>query len=506
MSEAGQENVLSEIEIQSLQPNEEGGSEEHSSGSEGDDEYGESNSDSSDEEDNDLCYRYIDPILEQGVNEDNSAILQYEGDDKYHSEEIHSSIESEDEENEGKKKKKRIKWPQFNERVQYGNVSFELGMEFKNLVVFKQAVRDYTVNKGVQVKFVKNDAKRCRAKCEKPCPWMIMCSWANDTQTFQVKTFNHEHTCSTTMTTQQASSKWLAVKLLPFLRSNSKPDGNDIITYIQETFSLIGLVLAIVEMLPNREHRLCVYHIYSNYAKSFKGLALKDYLWSCARSTIMQEFTCNMNKLKEFNKKAWEFLSRIPPKQWTRAVFDTYSKSQVYTNNMCEQFNSVRDKLEDHKRNSRFWVPQVWDLCGIPCAHAIAALGWRNLKPEDYVHSSLTKETYEKIYESYIQPVNGQNLWQHNTSEEIQPPPIKKKRGRPKTQRKKDASEKEKTIKLKKRLIPTCRNCGGTGHNKRSCHTHGGLEPTNESGLETQERSSVMLPFHIVETQESIAN
>ncbi|KAF7823584.1 F-box protein [Senna tora] len=57
--------------------------------------------------------------------------------------------------------------------------------------------------------------------------------------------------------------------------------------------------------------------------------------------------------------------------------------------------------------------------------------------------------------------------------------------------RKKDASEKEKTaktIKLKKRLIPTCRNCGGTGHNKRSCHTHGGLEPTNESGLETQER------------------
>ncbi|KAF7841628.1 uncharacterized protein G2W53_003926 [Senna tora] len=125
---------------------------------------------------------------------------------------------------------------------------------------------------------------------------------------------------------------------------------------------------------------------------------------------------------------------------------------------MCEQFNSkimqargVRDKLEDHKRNSRFWVPQwvgdakgekfevccrmdkyvvdlgertcscrVWDLCGIPCAHAIVALGWRNLKPEDY--------------------------------------------------------------------------------------THGGSEVTNESGLETQERSSVMLQSHIVETQESIAN
>ncbi|KAF7807161.1 Methyl-CpG-binding domain protein 4 [Senna tora] len=327
MSEAGQENVLFEIEIQSLQPNEEGGSEEHSSGSEGDDEYGESNSDSSNEEDNDLCYRLLDDIGD-GPNG---------------------------------------------------------------------------------------------------------CGWS-------------------------------------FISDRQK-----------------GLVPAIAEM-----------------------------------STTMQEFTCNMNKLKEFIKKAWEFLSRIPPKQWTRAAFDTYSKSQVYTTNMCEQFNSkivqargVRDKLEDHKRNSRFWVLSglgmqrgvgpLWNSC----AHAIAALGWRNLKPEDYVHSNSTKETYEKIYESYIQPVNGQNLWQHNTSEEIQPPPIKKKRGRPKTQRKKDASEKEKTaktIKLKKRLIPTCRNCGGTGHNKRSCHTRGGSEPTNESGLETQERSSIMLPFHIVETQESIAN
>ncbi|KAF7841626.1 uncharacterized protein G2W53_003924 [Senna tora] len=100
MSEAGQENVLFEIEMQSLQPNEEGGSEEHSSGLEGDDEYGEGNNDSSYEEDNDLYYRYTDPIAKQGVNENNSAILQYEGDDKNYSEEIHSSIESEDEEND----------------------------------------------------------------------------------------------------------------------------------------------------------------------------------------------------------------------------------------------------------------------------------------------------------------------------------------------------------------------------------------------------------------------
>ena len=89
-----------------------------------------------------------------------------------------------------------MKWTQFNEGVGMKDVSFELGMEFRNLVVFKQAVRDYAVNVGVKVKFVKNDANRCRAKCEDPCPWIIMCSWSKATNSFQVKTYNSKHTCS----------------------------------------------------------------------------------------------------------------------------------------------------------------------------------------------------------------------------------------------------------------------------------------------------------------------
>ena len=82
------------------------------------------------------------------------------------------------------------------------DVSFELGMEFRNLAVFKQAVKDYSIREGVMVKFVKNDSKRCRAKCEDPCPWVIMCSWSKVSNSFQVKTYNAEHTCSRTMSTK----------------------------------------------------------------------------------------------------------------------------------------------------------------------------------------------------------------------------------------------------------------------------------------------------------------
>ena len=49
-------------------------------------------------------------------------------------------------------------------------MKFELGMEFENLAVFKQVMNDYFINARVKVKFVKNDAKQLRAKCEDPCP------------------------------------------------------------------------------------------------------------------------------------------------------------------------------------------------------------------------------------------------------------------------------------------------------------------------------------------------
>jgi len=113
-------------------------------------------------------------------------------------------------------------------------------------------------------------------------------------------------------------------------------------------------------------------------------------------------------------------------------------KKMIIQRNRLSKFKgllcpNVRAKLEENKQHSRVWVPQwvgdpdgekfevwckpdkfivdlgtkscscrSWDLCGIPCTHAIAAVGWKNIKPEEYVHESLTKETFGKVYEPYI--------------------------------------------------------------------------------------------------------
>ncbi|KAF7823239.1 uncharacterized protein G2W53_021383 [Senna tora] len=522
MSEVGQEiPLLFDVEVECTHQYTGGGSEVESSGSEGDDEYDQDSDGSSNEDDDDLNNKYIDVIPVQGDNQENQIVAfngdNDDGDDKYQSEEILNKVEFEDKEDEDKDNDNEGK---------------------------TKAHRAWTKAKIIMEGSEREQYKRIRDYC------------------LEILRSNPGSTCQ---------------RLLEDIGEGPQGRGWSFISDRQKR-----LVSTISEMSPTSEHRLCAYHIYSNYAKKFKGRELRDFLWSCAKSTTMPEFTSNMNKLKEFNPKAWEYLSRIPPNQWTRAAFDTYSKSQVYTNNMCEQFNSkiveargkpiismmeeirlfimnkmitqrnrlkrfigplcpkVRDKLESNKLESRLWVPQwvgdpngekfevwckpnkyvvdigakscscrSWDLCGIPCEHAISALGWRHLSPEDYVHTSLTKDTYEKVYAPYIQPVNGQSMWPHDNSDEIQPPSIKKKRGRPKKLRRKDSTEKEiaaNSRKLKKLPVQSCRTCGGTGHNSRSCNRHGGgsssLEPRSEliAGVDQQQAST-----NVVETQESIA-
>ncbi|KAH1254757.1 hypothetical protein GmHk_04G011133 [Glycine max] len=66
-------------------------------------------------------------------------------------------------------------FPQFNECSKFGNV-LEVGMEFSNLEIFKETVRDYTIELGRDIKWKKNDAIRARAKCREPeCDWEIFC-------------------------------------------------------------------------------------------------------------------------------------------------------------------------------------------------------------------------------------------------------------------------------------------------------------------------------------------
>nr|XP_016493470.1 PREDICTED: uncharacterized protein LOC107812810 [Nicotiana tabacum] len=104
----------------------------------------------------------------------------------------------------------------------------------------------------------------------------------------------------------------------------------------------------------------------------------------------------------------------------------------------------------------------------LPCAHALAALRHRNETYENYCSPYYTRESPLRTYEIPVNPLPDESKWnvpQHILDELVNPPMGDKRQpGRPQKERYKTYNE----TKSKKYKV-SCGNCGGKGHNKRSC-------------------------------------
>ncbi|GKU98651.1 hypothetical protein SLEP1_g11625 [Rubroshorea leprosula] len=210
------------------------------------------------------------------------------------------------------------------------------------------------------------------------------------------------------------------------------------------------------------------------------GKGLKDALWSAARATIVDEFERCMQKIKELDVNAYNWLVSKPPQQWSKSRFDTYPKCDSLVNNLCECFNRVildaRDRhvlsmneefrsklmkrfyrrrklgekfpgkvcprivkklMANQKLSGKYWPEpstvkkfQVrspnhqyivdlderrcscrrWDLNGIACAHAIAAISHNNEDLEAYIAHWYSIEMFVRSYACEIDCINGQDM------------------------------------------------------------------------------------------------
>ncbi|XP_052723721.1 uncharacterized protein LOC108344539 [Vigna angularis] len=111
-----------------------------------------------------------------------------------------------------------------------------------------------------------------------------------------------------------------------------------------------------------------------------------------------------------------------------------------------------------------------WDLVGIPCRHAVAAINYKLENPEDYVHPYYKREAYETCYGPEIVPINGQQLWSTSESGSLLPPIYKTPPGRPKKLRRREADEYVTHTKLSRtNVVMKCSSCNEFGHNVRTC-------------------------------------
>lgn len=102
-----------------------------------------------------------------------------------------------------------------------------------------------------------------------------------------------------------------------------------------------GLLPAMDELLPEVEQRFCVRHLYNNFRKKFAGKKLKELMWKAAKASYPQAFEREMKEIKAVSDEAFEYLSKIPPRHWSKSKFTYNSKCDVLVNNMSETFNSV---------------------------------------------------------------------------------------------------------------------------------------------------------------------
>ncbi|CAL2237963.1 unnamed protein product [Prunus armeniaca] len=178
-----------------------------------------------------------------------------------------------------------------------------------------------------------------------------------------------------------------------------------------------GLLPAIERVLPSVEHRMCVRHLYSNFKASHIGLALKHILWAAARATTVPWWEAEMEKMKNEDEEAWKWLN------FNAAILDARDKTilsfleriRVYVmlrmasrRSACQNWRySVGPRIfkiiEKNKLGSSQCIPRLvgeklyqvshiyggefvvdlraktcscrrWNLCGIPCPHAISAI------------------------------------------------------------------------------------------------------------------------------------
>ncbi|KAF7120191.1 hypothetical protein RHSIM_Rhsim13G0125100 [Rhododendron simsii] len=73
-----------------------------------------------------------------------------------------------------------------------------------------------------------------------------------------------------------------------------------------------GLQAALDNTCPSAEHRHCCKHLLSNFMKTYKGLALEETLWKCAKATHVAQFQHAMECMKEENVEAYVWLTKEP--------------------------------------------------------------------------------------------------------------------------------------------------------------------------------------------------
>ncbi|XP_028052320.1 uncharacterized protein LOC114256842 [Camellia sinensis] len=171
-----------------------------------------STEDEDDPTDDDIMF---DGNVEKEPNgEGGNAFEEYVMNDEDSFEEELLTHEGSDDEGNGKPKNLEFR-PEFDK----ANFEFKIGMLFNNAIEFKDAVREYAVKGGYDVKFTKSETWKVQVSCSDGCEWRLYASNMSGENTLQIKTYKPTHTCNRSYKSRQVTSAFLASKYMNKFRT-----------------------------------------------------------------------------------------------------------------------------------------------------------------------------------------------------------------------------------------------------------------------------------------------
>ena len=93
-------------------------------------------------------------------------------------------------------------------------------------------------------------------------------------------------------------------------------------------FAKQGLVEAISTLLPICTNRTCAYHVWKNFQRKHGEIGLRNLYWAAAEATNVVQFSQAMQRIKEMNKDAYDWLAHLDPRQWSHYAIEVRAHYQ----------------------------------------------------------------------------------------------------------------------------------------------------------------------------------
>ncbi|XP_055807040.1 uncharacterized protein LOC129875840 [Solanum dulcamara] len=164
--------------------------------------------------------------------------------------------------------------------------------------------------------------------------------------------------------------------------------------------------------------------LFNNLCESFNSVLLPvrdKHIWTMIESIRIYM----MSRLQKNRDKMMKYCQRICPKNILK-LEQNKAKAAECIATKSDQFHyqteDIYRRLFSVDLKEKTCSCRRWELTGIPCSHAIAAIWVKKDEPKMYVHKCYTVEQYMKSYNPSILPIVSSDQWPKTGIEPPLPP------------------------------------------------------------------------------------